>query len=195
MTRTTQAVAAATAAGLIAVGIAGVATAAAPSPEPSAVTDPADPGTLDNGRQMPVRDFSVSSGWGNSTGPHAGRHHDGLDFAAHMNEPVFAATDGTIVHAGPCGGYGNMVEIKTGDGKRLIYGHLNRIGVHKGQKVHEGQRLGAVGSTGHSTGPHLHFEVRKGPNKAINPNAYLGLGKRGLNHLDNQMAKYDRKYR
>jgi len=172
-------------AGLMAAGVAGVALGA------PAVRN-ADPGTLDHGRVMPVRDYSVSAGWGHSSGPHAGRHHNGVDFAADMNEPVYAAEAGKIVHAGNAGGYGKMLEIRTDDGRHLIYGHLNRIAVKKGDQVKAGKRVGAVGSTGHSTGPHLHFEVRKNGKKAVSPNKYLGLGKDGLTKLEIQMKRFDR---
>lgn len=94
------------------------------------------------------------------TGPHwsAGRH-TGLDFAADSGTPVLAAADGRVVAAGHAGRYGNLVTIDHG-GVVTYYAHLSVVGVAAGEIVLAGQRVGAVGSTGNATGPHLHFEVR-----------------------------------
>lgn len=127
------------------------------------------------GTALPVHDAYVSAGWGHSSGPHAGREHAGVDFAADMNEPVYAARAGKVKVAGANGGYGNMIRIKHADGTSTMYGHLNKIGVKAGQSVKAGDRIGAVGSTGHSTGPHLHFEVRSAKDVAIHPVNWLGL--------------------
>ncbi|MEV0647079.1 M23 family metallopeptidase [Phytomonospora sp. NPDC050363] len=89
----------------------------------------------------------------------AGVQHDGTDFAADEGEDNYAAFDGTVVQAGPNGGYGNFVLIEHGDGVETWYGHFSDIDVEVGQKVESGQVLGQAGSTGDVTGPHLHFEV------------------------------------
>ncbi len=91
---------------------------------------------------------------------HIGRAHRGLDIASPLGTPVMASAAGTVVFAGFAGGYGLMVEIDHGGGIRTRYGHLSKLLVWSGQSVFGGQTIGQVGSTGHSTGSHLHFEVR-----------------------------------
>jgi len=86
-------------------------------------------------------------------------NHAGLDFAAPTGTPAVAAMPGVVVSAGVLGGYGNQVLVQHADGLQTRYGHLSRIDVRVGQVVTAGERIGAVGSTGVSTGPHLHFEV------------------------------------
>lgn len=90
------------------------------------------------------------------------RKHNGLDYAAPTGTPVRNVGNGYVDFAGRQNGYGNVVIVRHGNGKETLYGHLSRIDVRKGQRVEQGQRLGAVGSTGWSTGPHLHFEFRVG---------------------------------
>jgi murein DD-endopeptidase MepM/ murein hydrolase activator NlpD len=89
-----------------------------------------------------------------------GRMHEGIDIAAPSGTAIRAATGGTVIHAGPLGGYGNLVVIDHGNGLATAYGHQSSVAVGFGQIVAQGQTIGYVGSTGHSTGPHLHFEVR-----------------------------------
>lgn len=84
--------------------------------------------------------------------------HKGIDYAAPTGTPALVVGDGVVTFAGRKGGYGNVVEVNHGSGHKTLYAHLHRIHVRKGQKVTKGQRIGAVGSTGWSTGPHLHFE-------------------------------------
>ncbi len=88
-----------------------------------------------------------------------GRMHEGIDIAAPTGRPIGAAAAGTVIVAGWGGGYGNLVVVSHGS-ISTAYGHMSRIAVSTGQQVSRGTVLGAVGSTGHSTGPHLHFEVR-----------------------------------
>lgn len=112
----------------------------------------------------------ISSGFGNRIHPilKTKRFHDGIDIPAETGKPVIAATDGIVRFAGKMGGYGNTVILETVDGLELLYGHLSSIHVRQGERVRGGQVIGAVGNTGLSTGPHLHFGVRK--NKLpINP--------------------------
>ena len=77
-------------------------------------------------------------------------------------------------------GYGNLVKIRHDNGRYTLYAHLNRMNVKKGQKVEAGQRIGGVGNTGNSTGPHLHFEVRSKRDQAVNPNQYLAASAQEL---------------
>ncbi|MGQ9753539.1 MAG: peptidoglycan DD-metalloendopeptidase family protein [Thermaceae bacterium] len=98
--------------------------------------------------------------------------HDGMDFSAPYGTPVRASAGGVVVRAGWMGSYGLAVEVDHGYGYRTLYGHLSRLEVRPGQRVSRGQVLGRVGSTGRSTGPHLHYSVfRKGV--PMDPRTYL----------------------
>ena len=88
------------------------------------------------------------------------RAHKGVDYGAPAGTPVRAVGDGTVAFAGQQNGYGNVVEIRHANDRNTLYAHLSRIDVRKGQRIEQGQRLGAVGATGWATGPHLHFEFR-----------------------------------
>jgi len=105
-------------------------------------------------------------------GMRGGRMHEGVDISGSTGNPVAASASGTVVRAGWYGGYGKCVDISHGDGVITRYGHLSRISVSTGQKVDRGQLIGRVGSTGRSTGPHLHFElIVNGQHR--NPTRYL----------------------
>lgn len=90
------------------------------------------------------------------------RQHNGIDIGADTGTDVFAADGGVVVYAAPCGGYGNYIVIDHGNGFRTAYGHLDEILAENGDTVKAKQLVGRVGSTGNSTGPHLHFEVKSG---------------------------------
>lgn len=111
--------------------------------------------------RTPVDGARLSSGFGMRTHPILGfsRLHRGVDFAAPIGTPVLASAAGRVVRAGWGGGYGNTIDIDHGRGIITRYAHLSRMDVRVGQQVGQGQRIGAVGSTGLSTGPHLHYEV------------------------------------
>lgn len=117
-------------------------------------------GAVPNG--MPVSATYLTSGFGMRYHPLLGivREHDGVDLAAPTGSPIVATSDGVIGQAGWRGGYGLSVEIEHGAGVESRYGHMSRIAVYPGQQVHRGDVIGYVGSTGLSTGPHLHYEVR-----------------------------------
>lgn len=100
--------------------------------------------------------------------------HPGIDFRGKVGDPVKCTASGTVEFAGKAGGYGNCVRIKHINNIETLYGHLSRINVHPGQRVSVGEVIGKVGSTGRSTGAHLHYEVRQS-GKAVNPKAYLTL--------------------
>ncbi|MCA2218573.1 M23 family metallopeptidase [Jidongwangia harbinensis] len=107
-------------------------------------------------------------------GPRWGRLHAGVDLATTSGTPIHAAGAGVVVRAGEAGGYGNAVLIDHGNGFLTHYGHMSVIGVTAGQQVAVGQEIGKEGSTGHSTGPHLHFEVHEGSYKnPIEPTAWM----------------------
>ena len=101
-----------------------------------------------------------------------GRHHDGVDIAAHMGKPIVAAANGTVFFSGWRSGYGRMVVIQHNRWLKTIYAHTSDNFVRKGEKVTQGQVIALVGNTGRSTGPHLHFEVRNALG-AQNPMNYL----------------------
>jgi murein DD-endopeptidase MepM/ murein hydrolase activator NlpD len=96
------------------------------------------------------------------------RLHQGIDIPAKRGTPIEAAAAGTVVFAGRNKGYGNMVMIEHADGRRTLYAHAQKLFVTAGDTVAAGETIAAVGSTGHSTGSHLHFEVREG-NRSVNP--------------------------
>lgn len=96
------------------------------------------------------------------------RMHKGMDFGASYGSPIYAALDGVVQIAGRAGGYGNLVKLAHGNGIQTAYGHMSRIAARPGQRVSRGQLIGYVGSTGMSTGPHLHFEVWKN-GVSVNP--------------------------
>jgi murein DD-endopeptidase MepM/ murein hydrolase activator NlpD len=116
----------------------------------------------------------ISSLFGYRIHPITGRRrfHDGLDIAAVTGKNVYAYTEGRVVETGWNGGYGNCILIDHGNGLKTRYAHLSKIIVRIGQRVGTGERIGAVGSSGNSTGPHLHFEVIKN-GRTQNPLNYL----------------------
>ncbi|TAD77145.1 MAG: peptidase M23 [Oscillatoriales cyanobacterium] len=116
----------------------------------------------------------VTSGFGWRVHPILGygRQHNGLDFGASYGTTIRAAHAGTVVVAGSFGGYGNSVVLDRGDGLSTLYGHASEVYVRVGQTVQKGEAIAAVGSTGLSTGPHLHFEVRENGNP-VDPLPYL----------------------
>jgi murein DD-endopeptidase MepM/ murein hydrolase activator NlpD len=103
-----------------------------------------------------------------------GRMHKGIDIAGPVGTPIYAAGPGEIVYAAwNSGGYGNLVKIEHPDGTITIYAHNSKLMVNKGEFVQQGQQIAAMGSTGRSTGPHLHFEIHQQGTNAINPIALL----------------------
>lgn len=117
---------------------------------------------------------SITSTFGTRVHPILGyrRFHAGIDFGAASGSPIWAADSGVVIFAGWYGGYGRAVIINHGDGITTLYGHASQVYVAEGQTVEQGQAIAAVGSTGLSTGPHLHFEVRQNGNP-VNPAGYL----------------------
>lgn len=127
---------------------------------------------------FPVASYSyISSRFGERIHPITGelKNHNGMDIAANMGTAVFAADGGTVVLAEWYGGYGNCIMIDHGNGYKTLYGHLSYIGVRSGQSVNQGDNIGQVGSTGNSTGPHLHFEVYSSGNRIDPEQFYSGL--------------------
>ena len=125
-------------------------------------------------RVIPAAGTSISSGFGYRVDPLTGgpAFHAGLDFKGPIGAPIFAAAGGKVAFVGRRLGYGNCVEIDHGNGLRTRYAHMSAFRTHIGQPVTAGQLIGAVGSTGRSTGPHLHFEVRV-HDQPVNPRPFL----------------------
>lgn len=126
---------------------------------------------------LPVKDGVLGSVFGHRTDPFAGTRsmHEGLDFAAEQGTPVLAAADGVVLGAAFHPEYGNLIELDHGDGLSSRYAHLSEMTVKPGELIKRGHRIGLVGSTGRSTGPHLHFEVRM-LGVAQNPAHFLKRG-------------------
>jgi len=125
---------------------------------------------------IPVHEGYVSSSFGRRSDPMTGRiaMHTGMDFAAPRGTPIFAAGGGVVTFSGRNGAYGNMVEISHGNGYKTRYAHANELKVKKGDLVGKGEQIATVGSTGRSTGPHLHLEVYRN-GAVVNPARYIAL--------------------
>jgi murein DD-endopeptidase MepM/ murein hydrolase activator NlpD len=130
-------------------------------------------------RKPVIGEVEFTSGFGVRSDPFLGRPamHTGLDFRAATGDPVRATANGKVVSSGWTGGYGRMVEIDHGNGLSTRYGHLSEINVKVGDLIKIGQVIGAVGSTGRSTGPHLHYETRI-DGDAVDPQKFLRAGVR-----------------
>ena len=125
--------------------------------------------------EKPVRTAEFTSGYGIRSDPFRGvsAKHAGIDLAAPIGTPIYATADGTVTDAGyNNGGYGNLIKIDHGKGIETRYGHLSAILVSPGQRVVRGQQIGRMGSTGRSTGSHLHYEVRI-DTRAVNPIPFM----------------------
>jgi murein DD-endopeptidase MepM/ murein hydrolase activator NlpD len=125
----------------------------------------------------PINAATFTSGYGVRSDPFRGSAamHAGIDLAAPQGTAVYATADGIVDKAEWSNGYGNLVEVAHGKGVQTRFGHLSRILVHSGQLVHRGDMIALVGSTGRSTGPHLHYEVRI-DGHAVNPVPFLQAG-------------------
>jgi murein DD-endopeptidase MepM/ murein hydrolase activator NlpD len=117
----------------------------------------------------PIYTGILTSGFG----PRWGEMHNGIDIAANMGAPVLAVTDGTVVESGPAQGFGLWIRIRQDDGTIGVYGHMEHLFVLAGERVQAGQIIATVGSRGQSTGPHLHYEVRRTDGVPLNPLQWL----------------------
>ena len=133
------------------------------------------------GLLWPTTSSSITSwfGYRNDTGGVGSTYHQGLDIGAGYGEPIYAAADGQVEIAGGYGGYGNAVKLANGDGIETLYGHMSAVAVNAGDVVTKGQVIGYVGSTGNSTGPHLHFSVLVN-GEQVDPAQFFGLAKGGI---------------
>lgn len=123
---------------------------------------------------LPVRRGWMSSGYGMRSDPFTGRRvrHAGVDFPGKSGTDVIAVAAGVVTVSGWRGGYGKLVQINHGNGYETRYGHNSKLLVKVGERVHKGQHIAEMGSTGRSTGPHVHFEVHRN-GKPVNPAAYI----------------------
>jgi murein DD-endopeptidase MepM/ murein hydrolase activator NlpD len=124
--------------------------------------------------RMPLEDAHLTSNFGMRTHPILGgrRQHKGIDLAAPTGTPIYATADGYVSKAGPFSTYGNYVSIEHGANVETRYAHMSRVVAYEGERVHKGDLIGYVGTTGRSTGPHLHYEVRVN-GEAVNPIPYM----------------------
>jgi murein DD-endopeptidase MepM/ murein hydrolase activator NlpD len=145
------------------------------APPVTAVAEPAGPVTRLIAFAEPVRGYEVNSAFGMRRLPgQAARHHDGVDIAAPQGTGVYVSAEGRVLRTGyDAGGYGRFIEVRHPNGMTTLYGHLSRVDVASGDAVGSGDRIGLVGSTGRSTGPHLHFEVRRG-DRQVDPVKIVG---------------------
>lgn len=127
---------------------------------------------------QPMFQYYISSNFGIRNDPvkNLKAFHSGLDMAGGVKEKVYSTASGTVVTARKYGSYGRMIEIDHGFGFKTRYGHLSKILVKKGERIFKGQNIGIQGSSGRSTGPHLHYEIRY-KDKAVNPLKFLNAGK------------------
>lgn len=127
----------------------------------------------------PARNWPVTSSFGSRSDPFLGStaFHSGMDFRAPSGSPIRATASGVVTKAGWNGGYGRLVEINHGNGYFTRFAHMSKVLVAEGDKIKIGDVVGAVGSSGRSTGPHLHYEVRKN-GSAVDPLRFIKAGKR-----------------
>ncbi|MCD8502781.1 MAG: M23 family metallopeptidase [Bacillaceae bacterium] len=123
---------------------------------------------------FPAAEGRISSHYGKRRDPFTWRSsfHTGTDIAAPLNTPIFAAADGTVTFAGRNGGYGETIIIEHGNTYETLYAHLNRIDVEVGDEVSKGDIIGGMGTTGRSTGVHLHYEVKRNGDR-VDPYVYM----------------------
>ncbi len=126
------------------------------------MTDEGTAGVASIPSQKPVDSIQLSSSFGMRSDPFTGRarRHAGIDIPGPIGTPIYATADGVAEHAGWMNGYGNLVELNHGRGLETRYGHMSRLAISPGDRVTKGQLIGYMGSTGRSTGSHLHYEVR-----------------------------------
>ncbi|HWJ69984.1 MAG TPA: M23 family metallopeptidase [Sphingobium sp.] len=124
--------------------------------------------------RQPVDSVSLSSNFGSRSDPFNGqrRLHQGIDIPGPIGTPIYATADGVVRRAQWANGYGNLVEISHGNGLETRYGHLSKLIAQPNERVRRGQLIGLMGSTGRSTGSHLHYEVRIA-GSAVNPIPYI----------------------
>lgn len=122
-----------------------------------------------------AKDYKITSPFGGRKDPITGKsdHHRGIDLAVPKNTKLGSPAGGTVVSVSSGGSYGNTIVIRDGNGYLHRYAHMNSVSVKKGQKIAKGQYVGLSGSTGRSTGPHLHYEVTTSKGSLVNPSNFM----------------------
>jgi murein DD-endopeptidase MepM/ murein hydrolase activator NlpD len=144
-----------------------------PGPTPAPSTSPAFPAQYAGGYRWPLDAGVVSSEYGKRWG----KLHKGIDIAANVGEPVYASASGEVIYAGDgMRGYGNVVILRHDNRRTSLYAHNAELKVKQGEEVKQGDLIALLGNTGHSTGPHTHFEIRNG-DAAIDPRSVLPKAK------------------
>jgi murein DD-endopeptidase MepM/ murein hydrolase activator NlpD len=146
------------------------------APPLTAVAEPAGPITRQIAFEAPVKGYAVNSAFGlrRLASEVRARRHKGVDIAAPTGTSVYSSAEGQVLRTGyDAGGYGRFIEVRHPNGMSTLYGHLSRVDVASGDRIDAGGRIGLVGSTGRSTGPHLHFEVRR-DGAQVNPTQIMG---------------------
>lgn len=138
--------------------------AAKTTPSTSYMT--ADKGTTADGRTVV---FPTEGIFTSPYGPRWGRMHQGIDIGNGIGTPIYSIMDGTVISAGPAQGYGKWVRVKHDNGEISVYGHVHSYNVSVGQRVKAGDQIATMGNEGHSTGPHLHFEIRPDGANPVDP--------------------------
>jgi murein DD-endopeptidase MepM/ murein hydrolase activator NlpD len=145
------------------------ATASASAHAPALAMSPSSPAHGTGVYHWPVEAGVISSEYG----ARWGKMHKGIDIAAEVGEPVYAVADGEVIYAGDgLRGYGNVIIVQHADRVSSLYAHNSELKVKQGDHVSQGTLIALMGSTGHSTGPHVHFELRQG-DVAVNPHSLL----------------------
>lgn len=129
----------------------------------------------DSGQAMPLVKYGVGNLFGIADAVHTGGVHSGVDLTAPAGTEIYAIEGGKVITADWQGAAGKAVTIKTKDGYSVLYGHMNSMSVSAGDKVETGQKIGRVGSTGNSTGPHLHLGVHNAKGKLMDPLAWMDI--------------------
>ncbi len=137
---------------------------------------------------MPVRGVRTTSNFGMRSDPFRGnrRRHNGIDLAGPIGTPIYATADGVVSKAQWFGGYGRYIQIEHGGAMQTRYGHMSRLNVRANQRVRKGEVIGYMGSSGRSTGSHLHYEVRIS-GKPVNPLPYM-QGTRYVSNIEQRLA-------
>jgi len=140
--------------------------------------------------RRPIEQMSLSSSYGMRVHPITGKvaRHNGIDIPAPYGTPIYATADGVVGRAQRLGGYGNYVEINHGNEIQTRYGHMSRFVVHPGEQVKKGEVIGYVGSTGRSTGNHLHYEVRI-EGSPVNPLPFVRSDQMAIAALSGDQAR------
>jgi murein DD-endopeptidase MepM/ murein hydrolase activator NlpD len=170
----------------------GIAKSAPPAPQPPAGTTPKPPKHAPSAPSLPAPLTTLPEQYGGTLrwpldayivsseyGERWGKIHKGMDMAAHVGEPVYAIADGEVIYAGDgLRGYGNVVILRHDRKMSSLYAHNSELKVKQGDQVTKGTLIALLGNTGHSTGPHVHFEIRDG-DAAVNPRDVLPKAKLG----------------